>query len=258
MSEQQVPDERVRSIRLRRTEIRILAVLAGLGLVLGGLLGWLQQDRFSAAALADASPGVTVTDALDISPDIANRYVQTELVYLDIDQPQISAAAAAAGLTNSPKVAARQVGTTNIIEIRGSGSTRERAADLANVALDAYIEDWRARTLDESQRLLENVTGRITTTKQQIADLGNTAADAAQARGLTSELSRLTTEQSDLEYRIGGIKTANRVVLRADAASATTVSSVVQFAGLGLLLGVALGLALIVWRRSRTHTHSQT
>lgn len=228
----------------------MLVVLAGAGLVAAVLLSVISGSGYTGTALADGGPGGSVEAALDVSPDVANRYVQTELVYIGILAPVFDQAMTDAGLSPQP-VQATQEGATNVIRLSTGGSDADQAARAANVALEVYIADWKARTTADLQRLLENTNTRIDEVRTESEGLGDSAEDQAQRRGLLSELTRLTQESSDLQFRIGGVEAANRVVEQATPENAVRSISVIQVALLGLIAGVAIALAYIVFRRAR-------
>jgi hypothetical protein len=231
-------------------ETRLLAICAAAGLILGVVLALLPGSRFTATALADGGPGGSVDAALNVSPDVANRYVQTELVYIDILAPDFDQAMQAAGLPGSG-VRANQEGATNVISLATQGDSADQAAQQANVALEVYIADWKQRTTEDLERLLSNSQTRIDEVSAQIQDLGTSAQDEAQRKGLLSELTRLTQEASDLQFRIGGVQAANRVVEQALPQNAVRTTSPVQLGVLGLLAGIVIALALIVFARVR-------
>ncbi|SRR5690606_12058522 len=235
---------------LSGVEGRALLIGAGLGLLVAVLLSLVSGSGYTGTALADGGPGGSVEAALDVSPDVANRYVQTELVYIGILAPAFEEAMSAAGLPPQP-VEATQQGATNVIRLSTGGSDADQASRAANVALDVYIADWKKRTTADLQRLLENTNTRIDQVRAESEDLGNTAEDQAQRRGLLSELTRLTQERSDLQFRIGGVDAANRVVEQATPENSVRSVSLIQVALLGVIAGLALALAYIVFRRAR-------
>lgn len=242
---------------LSRHEGRALLIAAAAGLLVAVVLSLLSGSGYTGTALADGGPGGSVEAALDVSPDVANRYVQTELVYIGILAPAFDAAMSAAGLSSQP-VQATQEGATNVIRLSTGGDDVERAAQAANVALDVYIADWKARTSVDLQRLLDNTNTRIDQVRAESEDLGSSAEDQAQRRGLLSELTRLTQERSDLQFRIGGVEAANRVVEKATPENAVRSVSVIQVGLLGVIAGLALGLAYIVFRRARELSRPQS
>ncbi len=235
---------------LSRRESLVTVWAVVIGVLLALVLSLLTGGRFTGTALADGGPGGSVEAALDVSPDIANRYVQTELVYIDILKPQFDQAMQDAGLP-ATAVTANQEGTTNVIALATDGADTDQAARAANVALDVYIANWKERTTADLQRLLDNTNQRIEQVRSQLDQLGTGEADAAARRGLLTELTRLTTEASDLEFRIGGVKAANRVVERATPENATRTTSRIQLILLGFIAGLAVALVYIVFTRAR-------
>lgn len=236
-------------LRLTSKEVMILAASTMIGLLVGVVMGLAGSDRIVATALVDAGPGGSTESALDVSPDVANRYVQTELIYIGILQPEFEKAFASAGIANPGSIDARQDGPTSIVQLSAEAQSDTAAAEQANIAAEVYIEDWRSRATADLQRLQENTQLRIDEVQKQLDALGNSPDDRARAVGLRSELQRLTQELSDLQYREGGIRVANRMVQEATPGQAVARTSVPIYTALGLVLGVAIGLALIVYRR---------
>lgn len=235
---------------LNRHEGRVLLSCAAVGVIFAIGLGLLSGSGYTATSLADGGPGGSVDAALDVSPDVANRYVQTELVYIGILEPEFNQALEAAGLPAGP-VRATQEGATNVIRLSAAGVDPNRAAAAANVVLATYIADWKERTTADLERLLVNTEDRIVEVRSESEGLGDTAEDVAQRRGLLTELSRLTQERSDLQFRIGGVKAANRVVEQATPGEAERSTSWFQMVLLGLIAGTAAALGYIVLRRAR-------
>lgn len=235
---------------LTRREGKVLLACAAAGLLISFLVALLAGSRFTGVALADGGPGGSVEAAFDVSPDIANRYVQTELVYIGILAPAFDAAMGAAGLPTSP-LQATQEGATNVIALSTGGADAEEAARAANVALEVYIADWKMRTTADLERLLDNTNTRIDEVRAESQDLADSAEDAAQKRGLLSELTRLTQERGDLQFRIGGVSVANRVVEQATPENAVRSTSLLQVAMLGVIAGAAVALVYIVFGRAR-------
>lgn len=227
-----------------------MTVTVLLGVIIMIALTTLSTSRYTAFAQVDGGPGGSVEAALDVSSDVANRYVQTELVQIEILAPAFAEAMRTDGLTPSP-VSATQQGTTNIIALGANGANADEAARKANVALDVYIADWRKRSEEELRRLLDNTNVRIEEVRGESTALGSSTEDAAQRRGLEAQLSRLTQERSDLIFRIGGVKAANRIVQQATPADAVRSTPLLQAALIGLLAGLAVGLAYVLISRAR-------
>lgn len=225
-----------------------VAALVGLFAMLAFTI--FNSSGYTAYAQVDGGPGGSVEAALDISSDVANRYVQTELVHIEILAPAFSDAMTTNGLPPSP-VSATQQGTTNVIALGATGATSEQAAAKANVALGVYIADWRKRTEGDLRRMLDNTNLRIQEVRSESGVLGSGPEDSAQKRGLSSELTRLTQERSDLQFRIGGVKAANRVVEQAAPANAVRSMPLLQASILGLAAGLAVGIGYVVFSRLR-------
>lgn len=227
-----------------------MIAMAVLGLIL--MLGVTARSAsgYTAYAQVDGGPGGSVEAALDISSDVANRYVQTELVYIEILAPDFAKAMTDSGLPAS-SVTAIQQGTTNVVALGASGANPVQAAEKANIASGVYIADWRSRAEGDLRRLVENTDVRIQEIRNQSGALGSGPEDTAQRRGLEAELNRLTQEQSDLRFRIGGVRTVNRLVEPASPDKAVRSTPLLQASVLGLVAGVVLGLGYVAFTRVR-------
>lgn len=243
-------------LSLSRREWITVTVTTAVFVVALGFLGFFGSRQVVASALVDAGPGGTTDAVLDVSPDVANRYVQTELVYIDILQPSIAEAIRAQGMQPGP-IGARQEGTTSIVDISAQTGDAESSARQANIAAEVYIEDWRSRATSDLRRLQQNAQSRIADINQRLQALGDSSQDRAEAAGLRSELTRLTQELSDLQFREGGVRASNRIVESASPATALSRSSTVIYALLGFVLGAFAGLALVVYRRVRSSAHQE-
>ena len=101
---------RTRSLRNLswRGQALLVIVPTLIGILLGVALAVLPAQSYRSLVLVDAGPGSSAADALTFSPDVSNRFVQTELVYLDIEDPQIRAAITeATGIQNPAPIATR-------------------------------------------------------------------------------------------------------------------------------------------------------
>ena len=226
-----------------------------IGILLGVALAVLPAQSYRSLVLVDAGPGSSAADALTFSPDVSNRFVQTELVYLDIEDPQIRAAITeATGIQNPAPIATRQVGSTNVIEIAAIGPTAELSAKAANAAADVYVTGWRDRASADLDRSLVAIAQRLTQISARLKVLpetGGTPAQAAERDALTSEVGRLTGLQATASFDRSTIKTSDRVVAAADPSAAVKSTSITRNIALGGLVGLIVGLGALVLVRRR-------
>lgn len=235
--------------------ITLVATMTALGAAAGVLWAAASGPSFVAEALVDAGPGATVAASLDVSLDQSNRFVQTELLRIDVSRPLIADAVnSKLGVDQTFDISARQLGATNVISISATADAAQSAADVANIAADTYVTDWRERAVADSQRALSAVERELSSVTQQLEALGDltTASEKAQSDALTRQYQSLSDQQAELQLEIATVGAVNRVVERASASSASNVTSVPRTALLGALVGLVLGLvaALLVHRRS--------
>ncbi len=131
----------------------VLGILAGLGFALAS------GASYVSTALVNGGPGSSASLPLNLSSDVTQRYVATELIYIDTLSDQMAAnMAKVPGVTNPPPVQANQDGSTNVIKMTVVGESPDQAAALATVAADTYIQNWRERTrLDPDRNELASV-----------------------------------------------------------------------------------------------------
>ncbi len=236
-----------------RAEVVVIAVAVLGGLVLGLLLGVLRPTQYRAVALVDAGPGATVADSLAVGTDSSNRFVQTELIFIGIEDPQIrSVISARLSIENPPSVVSRQVGNTNVVELAMVGFSPQTASDMANIASAVYIRDWKNRATADLQRGLSETRarlGEIRTELSRLPEAGGTPTQSGQRAALTAELTKLTRQQADLTVQRNTIEAAQRVVAEADPELATRTSSTVTLLAMGGLLGGLVGVGVVLIRR---------
>lgn len=138
---------------LRWSDLVVIAVATAVGLALVVGYALMSGTKYASTALVNGGPGSSASLPLDLSSDVTQRYVATELIYIDTLSDEIAAnMTAATGLTDPPSVQSNQDGSTNVIKMTVVGSSPEQAAQLAEVAADTYITNWRERTLKDPDR----------------------------------------------------------------------------------------------------------
>lgn len=243
----------------RRTSVLRQALIIAVAVVVGGLAGLvyalMPPVNYTASALVDAGPAATAADALDVAPDAAERFVQTELVYLGQDNAAIAAQAAQqAGLDSPPTLAAREVATTTVVEIFATAPSQDDAAAAANAAAAIYSDAWRARStagIDQSLAAIEKQLVAVSARLAALPAEGGTPAEQAQRGALQSELDRLATLQAETQFDRAAVQAADRVVAQADAASAVRTRSLLRSGFVGAVLGLMAGVGIVVLIRRR-------
>jgi hypothetical protein len=227
-----------------------------IGALVGLLLAVLPAVSYRAVVLVDGGPGATQADALGTSPDVSNRFVQTELVYIDIADDQIRTAITnKVGIANPASVVTRQVGTTNVIEIAATGPTAQQAADAANVAAAIYVDGWKKRTAADLEGSIDVIKARVAAIDTRLDALpatGGTPSQAAERDSLTNERSRLSEQQATAAFQRDTVLAAQRVVAPATAAGAVKTSSIVRAVIFGGMFGLVAGVGLLLFVRRRS------
>ena len=132
---------------LRWRDVLLVAVTSLVGAAVAVAIGMVVGPSYAATALVNAGPGPSASLPLDLSTDVTQRYVSTELIYIDTLSGQMSAGiTAATGVQDPPPVLTTQEGDTNVVKLTTVGSDPEQAAAMANAAADVYIQNWRERT----------------------------------------------------------------------------------------------------------------
>jgi hypothetical protein len=237
----------------RRTIALFLLVLTVAGLVLGLLVG-ARLSKHVASAQVDAGPGSTLDQQLAISADQANRYVQTQVLFVS-DPATASAVERQLGLDAPPTYTVRQVGTTSILEISSQASNVDDAVAVTNAVAKTYISAWRTRTGAELAKQLDVVTDQLAAVTAAIDDLSGartSAATQAKLTALSAQSQQLLLQQSDLKSSAAAVSNDNRVVTLADATFATSSLSAKLTAVVGALVGLLAGIGYIAWARRRT------
>lgn len=230
----------------------VLGLGAALGLAVGLILGALGGGGYSAATLVDGGPGGTV-NALDISTDAANRYVQTELIYIEILQPKFRESIQAAGLPDPGKdpVASSQVALTNVVRLSAEGATKEDSVQASRIAAEVYAQDWKARTSQDLDGRRQNVTEQISNIRSQLSSLDTTPADLPERRGLSKQLTRLVQERESIATSLGEVAAVDRLVQESTPALAVRQLLSLPLGGAGMLLGLLVATGILIRHRSR-------
>lgn len=235
--------------------VAVVLVPAVIAAVIGWLVTSLPGPLYSATALVDAGPGATAADALSVPPDRSDRFVQTELVYLSIAEPEIEARIRQeTGVADPPAISSQQVETTNIISLSTQYSSAETAAQMVSIATEVYLDGWRERTGADASRRLAAVNAQLEGVTRQLAQLpatGGSSTQEAQRAALESQYQSLTGQRAELELEVANVESVDRVVQQATAETATGSSSPIRSSLLAGLLGLLVGVAALLLLRQR-------
>lgn len=245
--------QREASWRVKRRHLVLLAVaLVLLGAILGALFA-ATTNKSTAFARVNGGPGTTQSEQLAVSGDQANRYVQTEVLFLS-DPAVAQRVKEQLQLTATPSYAVRQVGNTSILEIVATADTGEVAADVANSVVADYVAGWRARSDDELVGRIETAQSQLTAVQSQMNDLGGdrvTPNEQAQLNAYSVQAQQLQGQLNDLTAQRAEVQSAIRIVTEASSDFAGRTSSPRMMALLGALLGGLVAVGVWVWVRRR-------
>ena len=229
----------LRTLR-RRKGIVLLAVALCLGIALGasflqspvyeGKAQVLLQPR-SSESLFDPSSGQRLDPA---------RALQTEIEVLK-SRPVRDEVRRRVGV--APKVSARPIGQTDVIEVLARNGVAAKAAEAATAYARSYIDFRRQQTVDDLLAASNQIQRKMTSLQSEIDGASGSQRDAlVQQYGLFK--TKLDQLQVDTELKRGGAQ------LVADSAVPTepVAPKPVNYVLLALLLGgpLGIGLALLV------------
>jgi hypothetical protein len=222
--------------------------LIGLGLIGGALVGAVVGAGVTTAladeradALLDLSTALAVESNGLPSTDQADRFVQSELLYLN-SATFAQQAGAAAGADQS-SITASQVGNTDVVRI---------SAQAGNAGVAVRVADAGIRVYDQHRRSV--LTGGLSSLEKQLtaaqAALADTSPDdAATKASLQTQISALQAQVDQVRTTGDSTAAGGTVVESASAAGAYPTTSRTLGAIGGLAVGALLGLGLAVGPR---------
>lgn len=223
-------------LRKRRWWV-VAFTLAGLGLSLAVSLTGQKQYSATAQLLVQAPGGVNPGVGFSQNP-VTITDVQTELQLITSAQVETQVQA---NLGVVPAVSASEVGQTNVIAVTAVSPVPARAALIANTYARAFVAARTAATIANLGAAENQLTGQIKAIGKEISKLPH---------GSTSQLSALSNQQAVLKGQLAQLEVAGSVastglefVTPAQAPTAPSSPKPAQDALLGLLAGLALGVA---------------
>lgn len=250
-----VLQEYARVLRRRRWVV-VGAVVLTVGCALAWSLSRPKVYRASAELLLQHRGTENLFDALkDI--DDPSRLPSTEMKVI---QSRPVRAKVEARLGSAPRVATRQSGSADVIEIRAEDSQPARAADIANAYAEAYIEYRRTQAVDnilaatkEIQTKVDQLQAEINALEVQARNAGNTSAAAAAV--LASQSQALSSQQNVFKQTLnqlqvvtalntGGAQIVDPATPPSEPFSPRPLSNAILAGAFGLLVGVGLAFLL--------------
>lgn len=244
-----VPDP---PLGLRRADVWILVLATVVGVLLSVGLSLMRGPSYESQALLNGGPDGTPAGPLDMSSDITDRYVATELIYFEnLSGAMGDAITEATGISPAPEVTGTQDGQTSVINVSVVGASPEQAAHMARVASDVYIADWQERQFLVVREERKGATDRLGVLRARMetnnCDARPNTSDCqalrAVARGVRADLLRLAKHD---ETAI-----TNRYVVEPTPEAATQTTSTGTMALVGAIVGFGVGALVVTWRVRR-------
>jgi capsular exopolysaccharide synthesis family protein len=230
-------------LRQRKWWVGSIAVL---GLAVSLVFSFTAHKQYSATAQLLVQPSA-VTSGLGVAQQpVTQTDVETELQLVTSAPVQ---QAVRAQLKSTPAVSASEVGQTNVMAITATSPVPSRAALIANLYANAFVQYRQAvasRSLASAEAQLRS---QISSIGHQLSSFhGSTTSPAASA--LFDQQAVLKEQLAQMQ--VSGAVDTGEVVLVTPAQAPVSPSSPkpVQDALLGLAAGLALGLAAVFVRDS--------
>ncbi len=227
-----------------RRHANVLAVAAGIGLVLGIMAAFVIPTRYSTTATVAVYP--LKTDPLSSASGTSTVDMATEG---SLAESQMVAAAAATklepkhGFTTQDVVDAVSVETpedSQVLRISYSASSAARAADGANEVAAAYLLTRRNEATGLANRLKKTVQGQV----EELKGLKNEGALVKRTRQVQAdELGTRLAELGGLEFDPG------RIVGRATPPDGPSTPGVLPLGLAGAFLGLFVGVPIALTRK---------
>ncbi|MEN3316520.1 MAG: tyrosine-protein kinase [Acidimicrobiaceae bacterium] len=245
--------------RLRGVGRRKFTVLAVVVVVVGVAVGLslLQPRSYAAKArvLLQSGAAESVVNPAGAAPADPGRTLRTQL---EVFSGEPLRAAVRAKLSSTPSVAAREVGSTDIIEITARDAQAKTAATIADAYADAYVELRRSQAVDNLVAAGQQVQTALTDAEKRVADLdaqiaaatGDRQSALRQAPDRDSAVAQVAILRQELDQlRINqGLGTAGAQVMTHARVPTSPASPRPVRAGLwalaaGLVVGVGVAVA---------------
>ena len=240
---------------LRVLRRRWLLVTATTVLVAGVALGasLVETPLYRSSATVAVEPPVMTSEPGGLA--ISDQEIETQLQVL-MSQEVAARAADDLGLGLGAgallgKVGAARVPDSRVIQVAAVDADPRRAADIAQAFAEAYLAERRADALDrvlEASAALQDRTAlvreRLAEVEAQITRSGQTTTLVEERRALDDQLSQLTAQLTVLDATDSFVRGGGEIIRSAGVPGAPTSPQPVRSGALGLVAGLALGIAL--------------
>jgi Mrp family chromosome partitioning ATPase len=228
----------------------VLAVLVGALLGAAAGIGFSRtQSAQQSSALLDLGSAMSATVGDQPSPDAADRFIQSQLLYLN-GAGFGSEVATAAGNPAGSSFTAAQVGTTNVVQLTAVSPKGNDAEIMAEAAAGLYATHRKAELTDQLVPLQAQlaVAQKDLATAQGQGNAQPAPANGASTVDLTVFQNRVNTLQGQVDALQASINSAavgGSVLERAEDAGSSPTSSSTIAGGGGMAVGALLGLLLV-------------
>ena len=235
-------------IQRRKWWVITLALL-GLGASLAVSLT--QPKQYSATAQLLVQSAVQGVSLAGVPAQVTSTDIQTDL-QLATSAPVLRTVKGKLGST--PAISATEVGQTNVMALTAVSSSPARAALIANTYGQAFVAQTRSVAISNLTAAQGQLAAQIAALGKQIKALQGRASAAAQVTALVNQQAVLKEEVAQLQVN-GAVATSGvEFVTPAQPPTAPSSPKPVEDALLGLLAGLALGLAAAFLRDSLDDT----
>lgn len=244
---------------LRVLRRRWLLITATTLLVAGVALGTalVETPLYRATATVAVEPPTMTTDPG--GAQISDQEIETQLQVL-LSQEVAARAADDLGLGLGPgallaKVGAQRVPDSRVIQVAAVDADPTRAADIAQALAEAYLADRREDALDrvlEASAALQdrtsNIRARLDQIDREITRDGETASLRQERGDLEGQLAQLTAQLTVLDATDSFVRGGGEIIRSASPPGRPVSPQPVRSGILGVIAGLALGVALAFLR----------
>lgn len=229
-----------------RLPVRLLALLLVGGLVVGAVGGLLLASSaprtFTASAVVSVAPPAEILDGAPETDD-STALVQSELIILS--GPDLRRdIQAEAGFDEQVDFGAAQVGTSTIVDVDATQTSRERALAAAEAVITAYSANRSQRLRTEVERAARVVDSELARLETEIA------SETIGVAALQQEYGRLLAVRSGL-FRAAANADQAVTVVQPPVLVSDGLPPRARYGALGALAGALLGTGLALLLRQR-------
>ena len=218
-----------------------------LGLALSLAFSLTAHKQYSATAQLLVQPSVNASGLGTAQQPVTQTDVQTELQLVTSAPVQ---QAVRDRLKSAPAVSAAQVGQTNVMAITATSEVPSRAALVANLYANAFVQYRQAVATRNLATAEAQLRSQISSLGRQLRSFHGNTTNSPEASALLNQQAVLKAQLAQMQVS-GAVDTGEVVLVTpAQIPAAPSSPKPVQNALLGLAAGLALGLAAAFLRDS--------